>query len=47
MTPENLNSEITAIGMQYVIPGIERPVRLQRHVYKADGSERSEWGIKP
>jgi hypothetical protein len=47
MTPENFNAEKIAIGMQYVIPGIERPVKPQRRVYKADGSERFERWVGP
>ena len=47
MTPEKFNTEKTAIGMQYVIPGTERPVKLQRHEYKADGSERFKTWVKP
>ena len=47
MTPENFNIEKTAIGMQYVIPGTERPVKPQPHVYKADGSERFKTWVKP
>ncbi len=47
MTPENFNKEKTYIGIQYVIPGTERPVKPQRYVYKADGSERFETWVKP
>jgi len=47
MTPENLNLEKNAIGMQYVISGIKRPVKQQRHDYKADGSKRFEKWVKP
>ena len=47
MTPVNFNIEKTAIGVQYVILGTERPVKPRRHVYKADGSKRSETWVKP
>jgi len=47
MTAANFNIEKIAIGMQYVIPGTERPVKPQRHVYKADSSERFETWVKP
>ena len=36
MTP---SFERTPIGMQYVIPGTERPVRPKRRVYRADGDQ--------
>ncbi len=36
MTP---SIERTHIGMQYVIPGTERPVRPKRRVYSADGDQ--------
>ena len=47
MTPVNFNIEKTAVGMQYVIPGTERPVKPQRHVCKADASRRFEAWVKP
>jgi len=46
MTLENFNIEKTAIGLQNVVLGIERPVKPQRHVYKADGSKRFEPWVK-
>jgi len=33
------NIEQTAIGIQYVIPGTERPVKPKRRTYKADGDQ--------
>ena len=39
MTPADFNIEKTAIGMQYIIPGTERPVKPQRRSYKADGNQ--------
>jgi hypothetical protein len=37
MTPTDYNIEKTSIGIQYVIPGTERPVKPIRPTYKADG----------
>ncbi len=37
MTPADFNVEKTKIGMQYVIPGTERPVKHKRRVYMRDG----------
>ena len=39
MTPADFNIEKTNIGMQYVIPGTERPVKLNCHTYKIDGNQ--------
>ncbi len=39
MTPADFNLEKTNIGMQYVIPGTERPVKRKRRVYNADGNQ--------
>lgn len=39
MTPADFNIEKTAIGLQYVIPGTERPVKPIRRVYKSDGDQ--------
>jgi len=47
MTPVNFNIGKTAVGMQYIIPGAERPVKPQRQVCKADASGRFEVWFKP
>jgi len=47
MTPANINIEKTAIGVQYAIPGTERQIKPQRHVYKADGSYHFETWVRP
>ena len=39
MTPADFNLEKTNIGMQYVIPGTERPVKPKRRIYKLDGAQ--------
>ena len=39
MTPAEFNLEKTNIGMQYVIPVTEQPVRANRRVYKSDGNQ--------
>jgi hypothetical protein len=39
MTPADFNVEKTNIGMQYVIPGTERPTKPRRRVYKTDGDQ--------
>ena len=39
MTPAEFNLEKTPIGMQYVIPGTEQPVRAKRRIYKSDGNQ--------
>ena len=39
MTPADFNVEKTKIGLQYVIPGTERPAKSRRRVYKADGNQ--------
>ncbi len=39
MTPADFNLEKTNIGLQYVIPGTERPVKPKRRVYKTDGNQ--------
>jgi hypothetical protein len=39
MTPADFNVEKTNIGMQYVIPGTEQPVKAKRRAYKADGNQ--------
>ncbi|NQW01364.1 MAG: hypothetical protein HQ483_16795 [Rhodospirillales bacterium] len=39
MTPAKFNLEKTPLGMQYVIPGTERPARQERRVYSADGDQ--------
>ena len=39
MTPADFTIEKTSIGLQYVIPGTERPVKVKRPVYKADGDQ--------
>jgi len=46
MTPENFNRKKAANGVQYVMLGTERSVKLRQHVYKADGSERFEPWVK-
>jgi hypothetical protein len=33
------NIEKTKIGLQYVIPGTERPVKPKRRTYKTDGDQ--------
>ncbi len=47
MTPANINIEKTVTGVQYAIPGTERPIKPQRHVYKADGSDHFETCVRP
>jgi hypothetical protein len=39
MTPADFNIEKTNIGMQYVIPGTERPVKPNHHTFKTDGNQ--------
>ena len=39
MTPADFNIEKTNIGIQYVIPGTERPIKLKRRTYKSDGNQ--------
>ncbi len=39
MTPADFKIEKTPVGMQYVIPGTERPVKPKRRTYKADGDQ--------
>ena len=39
MTPADFNLEKTKIGLQYVIPGTERPAKAKRRVYGADGDQ--------
>jgi hypothetical protein len=47
MTPTNTNIEKTAIGMQYAIPGNERPITQQRYLYKADSNGHFETWVRP
>jgi hypothetical protein len=39
MTPTDFNTEKTVIGMQYIIPGAEQPVKPKQRTYKADGDQ--------
>ncbi len=39
MTPAEFNIEKTNTGMQCVIPGTERPIKLKRRTYKSDGNQ--------
>ena len=39
MTPADFNIEKTNIGIQYVIPGTERPIKLKRRTYKSDRNQ--------
>jgi len=39
MTTADFNVEKTNIGLQYVIPGTERPVKPKRQIFKADGDQ--------
>ena len=39
MTPANFNIEKTNIGIQYVIPGTERPIKSKQRTYKFDGNQ--------
>jgi hypothetical protein len=39
MTPADFAAEETTVGMQYVIPGTERPTKPRRRSYKADGNQ--------
>ena len=39
MTPTEFNIEKTNTGMQYVIPGTERPIKLKLRTYKSDGNQ--------
>ena len=39
MTPAEFNIEKTNTGIQYVIPGTERPIKLKRRIYKSDGNQ--------
>jgi hypothetical protein len=39
MTPADFNIEKTNIGIQYVIPGTERPIKPKQRTYKTDGNQ--------
>jgi hypothetical protein len=39
MTPAGFNIEKTNIGIQYVIPGTERPIKPKQRAYKSDGNQ--------
>ena len=39
MTPAGFNIEKTNIGIQYVIPGTERPIKSKQRAYKFDGNQ--------
>ena len=39
MTPADFNLEKTNIGMQYVIPGTERPVKAKQRTYTTEENQ--------
>ena len=39
MTPSEISTEETSIGLQYVIPGTERIVEPKRRAFNADGDQ--------